>query len=300
MSKNLILTQHLAELYAKGENLMAYLKEVAERDSNSVEDIMLSYDFQAGSYIRAYETSPDYLDRYTGELFDVLSRTGSFGSLLEVGCGEATTLSLLGQRLSNEIELSGFDVSWSRVKLGREFAERCGLRPSLFCADLFKIPLADHSVDIVYTSHSIEPNGGREREAIQELARVARKWLVILEPAYDLAPAEARERMEKHGYVRNLAETIRGLGMELVDHRLFPVSANPLNPTGLYVVRLNPELEDVSELRYRCPVSGGELQQTPEAFFSRTSLLAYPILGGVPCLSENNAILATQFLKTIS
>lgn len=299
MSSNLTLTQHLSELYARGENLITHLKSVAGRQNNTVEDIMLSYDFQAGSYIKRYEASPDYLDRYTGEIVEVLNQLGSFGSLLEVGCGEATTLSVLGNQLLSEIELAGFDISWSRVKLGSEFSKRRGLNPSLFCADFFNIPLADKSVDIVYTSHSIEPNGGREREALRELARVARKWLVILEPAYDLADLEARQRMEKHGYVRNLAEAIHALGLELFDHRLFPVSANPLNPTGLYLVRLNPELEDVIELRYKCPVSGSDMKQQNEAFFSPTSLLAYPILGGIPCLSENNAILATQFLKTV-
>jgi ubiquinone/menaquinone biosynthesis C-methylase UbiE len=32
----------------------------------------------------------------------------------------------------------------------------------LVVADLFHIPFADNSVDVVYTSHSLEPNGGRE------------------------------------------------------------------------------------------------------------------------------------------
>jgi uncharacterized protein YbaR (Trm112 family) len=295
MPHKLSLTRYLADLFARGENLIAHLRTLENRDHNTVEDILISYDFQAGTYIQAYESNPDYLNRYTAELAVLLGSIGSFGSLLEAGCGEATTLSVLGNRLNPTPTLAGFDLSWSRVKLGSRFAHRRGLQPMLFCADLFHIPLADHSVDVVMTSHSLEPNGGREREGLLELARVARKWLVLLEPAYDLAGPECRRRMEHHGYIRNLAEAIGQLDLELVAHRLFPVCANPLNPTALYLVRLDPNQPDVRELRFQCPVSGCPLQPSPEGFYSDTSFLAYPVLSGIPCLLEQNAILATKF-----
>ena len=297
MASKLALTRHIADLYARGENVMANLRSLAPGDQqrNTVEDIMISYDFQAGSYIRSYEQDPAYLERYTAELCRVLAALGPIGTLLEAGCGEATTLSVLARQLQPRPVLGGFDVAWSRVKLGREFAARHGLAPTLFCADLFRIPLADRSVDVVYTSHSIEPNGGRESDAIHELARVARKWLVLLEPAYDLAGDEARRRMESHGYVRNLADTIRELGLTLVEQRLFPVCANPLNPTGLYLVKIGPGADEIPGFRFQCPVSGTPLDPGQDAYFAPESFLAYPVLGEVPCLLEGNAILATRF-----
>lgn len=298
MTSKLALTRHIAELYARGGNIMAKLRSHAPGGDgrlNTVEDIMISYDFQAGSYIRSYEQDPAYLDQYTAELRRVLAGLGPIETLLEAGCGEATTLSVLARQLAPRPALGGFDVAWSRVKLGREFAARHGLTPILFCADLFRIPLADRSVDVVYTSHSIEPNGGREEQAIRELARVARRWLVLLEPAHDLAGEEARRRMESHGYVRNLAATIRALGLTLVEHRLFPVCANPLNPTGLYLVKIGTPPERCTTFSFQCPVSGVPLNRGDDAYFAPESFLAYPVLGKVPCLLENNAILATRF-----
>jgi hypothetical protein len=147
-------------------------------------------------------------------------------------------LTVLAKQFEQSAAWHGFDVSWSRVRLGKDFAGKHRIGADLFCGDLFNIPLADGSMDVVYTSHSIEPNGGREREAIRELARVAGKWLVLLEPAHEFAPPEARARMEKHGYIRGLPEAIQAEGLELVEHRLFPVCVNPLNPTGLYVIRI--------------------------------------------------------------
>lgn len=300
MVAKLALTRHVARIYAQGENIMQNLRSLGsegDQDRNSLEDILISYDFQAGTYIEGYERDPSYLERYTDEIAEIFHGLGAVGTVLEAGCGEATTLGVLGPKLSGRPALGGFDVSWSRVKLGSGFAAGRGLAPTLFCADLFQLPLADRSVDVVYTSHSIEPNGGREREAISSLARVARRWLVLLEPAHDLADEAARSRMEQHGYVRDLAATIRDLGLDLVEHRLLPVCSNPLNPTGLYLVRIDdgPESEAQRDFQFQCPVSGVPLVPGDGAYYAPESFLAYPVLDGIPCLLEGNAILATKY-----
>ena len=57
----------------------------------------------------------------------------------------------------------------------------------------------------------MEPNGGREKEALLELSRIARKYLVLIEPAYEYASEKGKERMDLHGYVKNLPDVaIRG------------------------------------------------------------------------------------------
>jgi ubiquinone/menaquinone biosynthesis C-methylase UbiE len=40
--------------------------------------------------------------------------------------------------------------------------------------NIFSLPFLHNSIDIVYTSHSIEPNGGKENLLLKELYRVAR------------------------------------------------------------------------------------------------------------------------------
>jgi hypothetical protein len=289
--------RRIAEIYNSGGNIIKHLKSVDARVENTLEDVLISYDFQAGSYIQNYKTDPLYLEKYTDAVVNLLIGLGDCKTLLEAGCGEATTLSLVGKKVRSDVKLAGFDISWSRVKLGMGFAASLNVDPSLFCGDLFNIPLRDHSVDIVYTSHSIEPNGGKEVEAIRELARVARKWLVLLEPGYDLASEEARRRMEEHGYVRNLAAAIRSLGLHLQSHVLFPTTVNPLNPTALYLIRIDDGSIGMSEsFQFQCPITKVPLALLRGAYYARDSYLAYPILDGIPCLMENNAILATKYL----
>lgn len=44
-------------------------------------------------------------------------------------------------------------------------------------------------------SHALEPNCGKEEEALRKCLRVARKAVVLVEPVYELASAEAQARM---------------------------------------------------------------------------------------------------------
>ena len=87
------------------------------------------------------------------------------------------------------------------------------LKDKLISVGFYKIfgEVLDNAIDVVYTSHSIEPNGGREEEALLELYRIAKKYVVLLEPCYEKASSAARKRMEKHNYITNLFDTVNKL-----------------------------------------------------------------------------------------
>jgi hypothetical protein len=102
--------------------------------------------------------------------------------------------------------------------------------------DLFDLHFGDESFDVVMTSHALEPNGGREKEGIRELCRVARRYVLMLEPDYDLAPAEGKRRMERLGYVTQLWDALVDLNCDFNVHP-FEQIGSPLNPTSLFLVR---------------------------------------------------------------
>jgi SAM-dependent methyltransferase len=137
----------------------------------------------------------------------------------------------------------GFDLSWSRCAGARARLREESVSADVFVGDLFAIPLADASVDVVYNSHSLEPNGGREREALCELLRVTRHRLVLCECLYELAPEPAQARMRGNGYVRVLEDTLRSLGADVKACRLLPYSyacGEPFNYPQVPDVK-NPE-----------------------------------------------------------
>lgn len=295
MEKLKILNK-IKELYAKGENIVQYLKANNNSSKNNIEDILISYDFQSGSYINFYKNNIQYYKDYCGAIAKVINPLGDFSSIIEVGVGEATTLGNLIENLKRiPTNILGFDISWSRIKYAKQFMQEKGIPNStLFTGDLFEIPLKDNSVDIVYTSHSIEPNGGREKEALQELYRITNKYLILLEPSYTHASDEGKKRMLSHGYITTLPESARELGYEIIEHRLFDTFANPLNPTGLLIIKKGKS-HDTSFVELACPLTKSSLEKFDNVYYSDESLLCYPIIKNIPCLLSQNAIIATHF-----
>ena len=293
------LLSKIKELYNNNGNICSFLREQSGENLNDLETILISYDFQAGSYIQFAEKNSGYLNAYTDSLAKIINSFSSVDSIIEIGVGEATTLGNLLKKIPSGISAYGFDISWSRIFYAQQFLKKQKINTcTLFTGDFFNCPLADNSIDVVYTSHSIEPNGGREKEALEELYRITNKYLVLLEPAYDFATEEGKNRMIKNGYITKLYETAKELNYKIIEHRLFDISSNPLNPTGLTIIEKTKKTESV-ENPLACPITKTNLIIKNNAYFSPKSLLAYPILNGIPCLCPQNAIVATHFLDEI-
>ncbi len=157
------LGKNLRQLYNEGINIMAYLRDACGIHYNSEEIIAASYDLQAGSYIRERDDHATLQQRllYTRPVAAVIQNLGAT-SILEAGVGEATTLCDVIEYASISPEKAwGFDVAWSRVAVGREYAlRRHSYGATLFTGSMFNIPVCANALDVVYTSHSIEPNRG--------------------------------------------------------------------------------------------------------------------------------------------
>jgi ubiquinone/menaquinone biosynthesis C-methylase UbiE/uncharacterized protein YbaR (Trm112 family) len=295
MSK-LKLINKIKDIYKNGENMMEFLRSVTD-GKNDTESIMISYDFQAGSYIKIASQNETYINQYTDAIIHELNQLIPFQSIMEVGVGEATLMSPLMKKIDpdNKLTKLGFDISWSRVRYGLQHAGTFNQQLNLFTANLFDIPLPDNSVDIVYTSHSLEPNGGNEKNALTELCRVAAKYVVLLEPDYEGGSAEAKQRMDKHGYVKDLAKHASELGYEVVTDRSFNVFINPLNPTRLTIIKKNAQ--HTSPIVFCCPVTKTVLEKVSGNWYSKETGLLYPQIDGIPCLLEQQALLATHYLN---
>lgn len=295
--RHLILGMRAA--YERGENAMEYARQVAGTAGNSVAATLIAYDLQAGSYVAGARAKPEYNSRWCTQLAGILDPLlTSQCSLLEVGCGEATTLAGVLQRLNSTPSYAlGLDISWSRCNEGYGWLAEKKASARLFVADLFNIPLEDESVDVVYTSHSIEPNGGREESAIRELMRVARRAVVLVEPIYELANTEAQSRMRSHGYVRGLKETAERLGANVNGYRLLDHTSNPLNPSGLVLIEKNGSGKSGTAPAWCCPLTHAQMSDLGDVFVSEKTGLAYPVLRSIPLLRAEHGVVASKILR---
>ncbi|MGB3589811.1 MAG: methyltransferase domain-containing protein [Tunicatimonas sp.] len=288
----------IREMYETGVNLIEYFKNQGYQGDKLTEAVMISYDIQAGTYTQNDRKKPEVRNKYTDALANVLNQLGNFHSIIEAGVGEATTLTKLLPKLKQpDYTAYGFDISWSRIKYAQANCKSKSLdQVKLFTGDIFSIPIQNDAIDIVYTLHSLEPNGGREKAALEELYRITGNYLVLLEPIYEWASKEGQARIDKMGYVKNLEETIRALGYNVVESRPLEYSGNPLNPTGLIVIEKQKDSSKKIENPFACPVTKHVVTDMQDCLFSQNSLLAYPIISGIPCLLSQNAVVATHYL----
>ena len=292
--------KELFDAYQKGENIVTLLKESLDSDNNSEEIIEISYDLQNGSYIKALENPDMYqqVTNYGKAIADEMLALTSVSSVLEPGIGEGTTMSFVLNNLGdNKPHAHGFDISWSRIACCRSWLESQG-HPDVYLSigSLLQLPYCDSCFDVVYTSHTIEPNGGAEKAILNELYRVTSKYLILLEPGYELANQEAKQRMDKHGYCRNLVKTAESLGFDVIKHELFPYTSNPLNPTAITIIVKNadasPQTPKLACPSYQCP-----LTDYGNSLYAPDSLRAYPKIQGIPCLRPQDGIIASAYPK---
>ena len=285
--------------YARGDNVTETLRGLLGAAANTPEIIEIAYDLQAGTYVDAVRADEAAWRARMEEMAGILKPVAAGATtILEAGTGEMTSLVGVANACYREDATAyACDLSWSRLEKGRSFV-RDRLRPSLaerlepFVADLFRLPFQDGAIDVVWTSHALEPNGGREREAVRELLRVARRHVVLFEPSYETNTAEGRARMERLGYVRGLAGAIEAEGGIIEGRVALRHVANPLNPTVALIVR-PPSRDAAAAGTWSCPSTRLPMERRPACFWSCQSMLAYPILGGIPILRADAAILAT-------
>ena len=257
MENKIGILSRINEIYKSGGNIIQFLKSKKSDSLNNLEDILISYDFQAGSYIEFVKANPEYIEKYSKLIANEFEKLNiPFDSVIEVGVGEATTLANVVTNLKTNIpNAMGFDISWSRIHYGNQYLKEKNLNNvNLFTGDLFNIPLGDNSVDIVYTSHSLEPNGGKEKAALEELYRITNKYMILFEPAYELGNDEAKARMDSHGYVKNLVGIAKELGYKVIENRLSELCANKLNPTQIIIIEKQKNNSNKNSGFY-CPIT---------------------------------------------
>jgi ubiquinone/menaquinone biosynthesis C-methylase UbiE len=295
--------------FAQGQNVIDTLRAQKNISVNTTEIIELAYDLQAGTYIKYVQDNQNQAALYTSELAKILDAYISpADSVLDIGTGELTTLSLVLQRLKKKPKvIYAFDISWSRIFKGVEFAKQKLdldykiLRP--FVADIREVPLLDKSINITTSSHALEPNGKILKELLRELFRVTIDKLVLFEPYYEINTEEGKKLMDLRGYIKNLDKVVVELGGKLIEKVIIKNISNPLNPTACFViepprlVNLFPIQTKTEDNIFSVPGTNFPLKFVDNFYYSREVGICYPILKDIPILKSNSAILASSLCE---
>ena len=290
--------------YQSGQNVTDLLRNQKSVANNTPDIIEAAYDLQAGAYIARTKANIKAVSAYAEELASCLSsHISNTTTLLDIGCGELTTLSLTLARLPvKPKKLFAFDISWSRVFLGCAFADevlseedRQLLQP--FVADINEIPISDKSIDVTTSSHALEPNGDNLASLLLELFRVTKHKLVLFEPCYEINTEAGKTRMDNLGYIKNIEGVVSELGGKVID-KIIIANSNSLNPTVCFVIEPPMTIscaknsESLNQM-FSVPGTNFPMSKTDGFYVSKETGLCFPILKGIPILKTNSAILAS-------
>jgi uncharacterized protein YbaR (Trm112 family) len=282
-------------MLASRRNIAEWIREREGSAENSAAALLYAYDAQAGSYTEAMRdpAQAELKARQAGKLAAILDELAPV-SVMDAGTGEASTFApTLSAMRRRPAWATAFDLSISRLLYGRAYLLERGLEEvELVSAALERIPFGDSAVDTVLTFHAVEGNHGREEEILRELLRVAARHLVMVEPSWEFATPEIRERMRHHGYVRGLPELLNRLGATIVRHEPWGLDINPLNPAALIVVSKSGVAPD--RPRLISPISGKSLVRRADSLFCPDDGHAFPILAGIPSMLLESAILCSH------
>jgi len=304
---NYLDLQKIKKMYAKGKNITEFLRKEFKEKDNTIKIIEITYDLQSGSYIEHTNLNRQREELYANELAGLLEPHLSQGSsLLDVGTGELTTLSLLLNQINIPLsEVFAFDTSWSRLYEGIRFYDKnctnnkLKLRP--FVANIHNIPLPSKSVDVTTSSHALEPNGNNLNNLLNELFRVTKRKCVCFEPSYELNSNKGRSRMDKLGYIKNIEGIARKLGGHVLDVKLIKNTGNPLNPTACFVIEppKNCNFSKQKKITFTVPGTDMPLVKDDNFFTSSDTGLVFPVLKNIPILKSELGILATTLFGDI-
>jgi SAM-dependent methyltransferase len=289
------------EIYKNGENITQYLKNKFNEKENTSEIIEIAYDLQAGSYIKGIQRNRHEAEAYAHELGGILKQHIHSGdTLLNIGTGELTTLTLVLNSMDVDlVKVLAFDISWSRLKKGIQFHIDNNVKKDIdvkvFVADIKEIPLHEKCIDVVTSSHALEPNGKNLPALLKELFRITKRKLVLFEPSYELNSKAGKERMDSLGYIKGIEGEVTRLGGIVTE--IIPINnaGNPLNPTHCFIIE--PPISNsviAPDKPFFCvPGTNFWLERDCSFLISKDTGLLFPVLEEIPILRLKSSILAT-------
>lgn len=305
---------NIKELYERGINIQKYFKEIKGTKENDIDSILYSYDFQAGSYTRGYFDEVVMKDKWIldGKKVDmtmkqVVELRSQYiaeelkalhaKTILEVGTGEATNLCDIVLRCDKEVQFSGLELSLSRLLYAQKFADMQKVDIDFVCGNMFALPYENNSFDVVLLIHCLESNTGKEKEALKELLRVAGKYIILLEPSYELGNEETKRHIKKLDYISNLQQTLQELNLKVIKNEIFRISSLD-NNTAITIIekdRGKIETQTTSDSVYACPKCKKNLNWHKEAYYCPECFSLYPVYHNIPILNPDNAVLCSKY-----
>ena len=240
-------------------------KYIAKLDSDQVVEILASYkDYIAETVANTYvETNSD--------------------SILEVGAGELTLLVEVLKRIREKNkqinQVAALDISLNRLLVGKKLIDDSKVKIDYLAkANAEKIPYKSNSFDFVFTSHCIEQVPHLFKNILDELMRVTKKYVVLVEPSYESGTDENKNYILSKGYIRFSDRLLKNTGHNLIFRKGFPVQKY-INGSEIIIFKKITDMKN--EPSFCVPGTDIELKIKDDYLISNDTNYKFEIKSGV-------------------
>jgi SAM-dependent methyltransferase len=223
VNRQTVALEHFSKQVGLAQDLMMRVPEICENPWWS-----LAFT-RSGKLVRSVDHRLAYAQ--------FLERLDKIDSALEVGCGSGWLPIFLRAR-GKIPRVAGVDAVANRVRSARLFSELAGVEVEWGTASVDRLPYRDREFDVVYTCYTLEQCQEILDKALDELCRVARRYLVMYEPSTEaFTTLPGLVHIHQHGYPTSFVEelTRRGLPFSI----LRPELQYYYNPGAWIVVTLD-------------------------------------------------------------
>ena len=290
----------LNQKFRKNKNLQIFLKKKKFSDEQSIK---MSYNVQSGTYIKFFNSlSKNKINKIYEPVIDIIKKNfNDSKTILDFGCGELTTsLFIFNQIKKNIKNYYANDISLNRLILGQNYLKsklkkKEFKKIKLFCNSSASLPFKDNSIDLIITIHSLEPNNKHKELFINELFRVSKKGLILMEPHYEISNDQQKKRMLKFNYIRGIKKLFnkKNCNLKIIkkDHHI-----NNLNVSSLFVVKKKP-IKKNNSTAYVEPKTYDNLKNINSFLYSPKSLRLYPVYNDISIFSNESQFFLPSMKK---
>jgi ubiquinone/menaquinone biosynthesis C-methylase UbiE len=182
--------------------------------------------------VRYDEYREEYVDPFLSQIGDV-----KLTNVLEVGAGASINLFYVNESFPGT-ECIGVEYTRKASREAKAYWHNRDVGLSCVVGDARNLPFADSSVDIVFSSHTLEQMEEHRRYegAISEMHRVARVRIILMEPGYELGNVAQKLYIKLRGTSKHILSAAIKSGYNVRSYRLLETVSNALNPTMMVVI----------------------------------------------------------------
>lgn len=182
----------------------------------------------------------EYLKYIYQEIDELLSHNEKI-KIVEIGCGNCINIVSILDKYSAKVEITGIDISSKRIEVAKDYYANKLDGVDFVVADISKdlSSVPDNNFDLVFSMHCLEQITYNCSLAIEQMYRIAKTKLVLVEPVFENANPSQKIYLFLSDHNKTLLKVIKSLGYNIKNIEKLIVQENPLNQSTKIVIEKN-------------------------------------------------------------